>query len=87
MKCLREIWRGGKLALCTMAGWLIVQGAVWAQPQQPKKAEPEGGSYVASYALVILAIALGMLFVCRPANRRDRAKPEVYDEIKITAKD
>ena len=86
MKCLQAIWRGGKLASFTVAGWLVAQGTVLAEVP-PKKAEAEGGSYVASYAVVILAIALGMLFVCRTAGRRDRAKSEVYDEIKIKPKD
>jgi hypothetical protein len=86
MKCLRAIWQGGKVVLFTVAGWLVAQGTALAQIP-PKKAEPEGGLYVAAYAIVILAIALGMLFVCRTAARRDRAKPEVYDEIKIKPED
>ena len=86
MKCLQAIWQGGKLALFTVAGWLVAQGTVLAQ-MPPKKAEAEGGSYVASYAIVILAIALGMLFVCRPAGRRDRARPEQYDEAKTAVKE
>jgi hypothetical protein len=70
------------------AGWLAVYGTALAQGPQQKKAESEGGgSYVAYYAIVILAIALGLLFVCRPGQRRDRARPEQYDEGKINPKD
>ena len=32
------------------------------------------------YGLVILGIGLGMLLVCRSSNRRDRARPEQYEE-------
>jgi len=86
MKHLRAIWQAGKLAIFTAAGWLATEGAVWAQ--QPKQGgDAEGGSYVASYSLVILAVALGVFLVCRPAGRRDRAKPEVYDEIKTSLKE
>jgi hypothetical protein len=38
------------------------------------------------YGLVLLVIALGLMTVLRPSRRRDRAKPEAYDEIKIKAK-
>jgi hypothetical protein len=85
MKCLQQIWWGGKLALFTVGGWLVAQGTVLAQ--QPKKAEAEGGAYVGSYAIVILAIAVGIFSVCRPAGRRDRARPEVYEEIKTSVKE
>jgi hypothetical protein len=87
MKWLQLVWRGGKRTLLTAAGWLAVHGTALAQTPQPKAAEPESGSYVAYYAIVILAIALGLLFVCRPVRRRDRARSESYDEIKIKPKD
>jgi hypothetical protein len=86
MKCLQLVWQGGKLALLTMAGWLAVHGTALAQPQQ-QKTETGVGSYVMSYALVILAIALGMLALCRPSRRRDRARPEQYEEAKAAVKE
>jgi|WetSurMetagenome_2_1015567.scaffolds.fasta_scaffold1105986_1 hypothetical protein len=87
MKCLRLAWWGGKLALFAVGSWLAAHGTALAQQPPEKPAEAPGGSYVASYAIVILAIALGLLVVCRPSRRRDRAKPEVYDEIKMGAKE
>lgn len=52
----------------------------------PKK--PEGsGEYVTSYALVLAGVGLGLLLVCRTSNRRDRARPEQYEESKVTATD
>lgn len=86
MRCLQFVWQGGKLAFFTMAGWLAVHGTVLAEPPQ-KKAESEGGSYVLPYALVILGVGLGLLFVCRSSRRRDRARPEVYDESKAIVKE
>jgi hypothetical protein len=38
------------------------------------------GRFVGPYALVIFAIALGLLVVCNPSRRRDRAKPEQYGD-------
>jgi hypothetical protein len=33
--------------------------------------------------VVILCIGLGLFVVCRANNRRDRARPESYDETRI----
>jgi hypothetical protein len=83
MRRLQLVWQGGKVAFLAFFGWLAVHGTVLAQ-QPPNKADSGGGGgggvYVASYAIVILGIALGLLLVCRPSRRRDRAKPEQYDE-------
>ena len=86
MKCLQVMWQRGKYFFFAMVCWLAVHGSVFAQPAQ-KKEESGGGSYVMPYALVIFTIALGMMAVLRPSRRRDRAKPEVYDEVKIAAPD
>ena len=82
MRCLELVWQGGKLALFTMTGWLAVHGAVLAQGPE-KKVDGNAGSYVLPYAVVILGIALGMLCVCRSSGRRDRARPEQYDETRV----
>jgi hypothetical protein len=47
----------------------------------------ESGEFVTSYALVLAAVGLGLLLVCRTSNRRDRARPEQYQESKVTATD
>jgi hypothetical protein len=83
MSLWRLILPWGRRALFTAAGWLAVCATCMAQLPQQKKAEPEGGSYVSSYAIVILVVALAIAFVCRPCRRRDRARPESYDEIKV----
>jgi hypothetical protein len=78
-----SVYRMARVAFFALAGWLTLQAVVWAQPPGAKKEEPQGGSYVMSYGLVILCIALGMLFVCRSSHRRERARPENYDEAKV----
>jgi hypothetical protein len=92
MVSVRQVWRGGRIALFALAGWLAVHGAALAQaPQAPAKAQ--GGAninsmtYVMAYGVVILGIVLGMLFVCRSSNRRDRAKPEQFAESSLVKKD
>jgi hypothetical protein len=89
MRCLQQIWRGGKIASFALAGWLAIHGAALAQAPPPKKAEEQLGSgvYVFAYFLVILGIALGLLAVCVSGRRRDRARPEQYDAGKILGKD
>jgi SNF family Na+-dependent transporter len=86
MRCLRLVYQGGKLAFCTMACWLAVQGMALAQGL-PKKEDNGGGSYVLPYFLLILGVGLGMLLVCRASHRRDRARPESYDETKVNIKE
>ena len=87
MRCLRLVWRRGMLALFTITGWLAVTGIALAQPGQPQKPEPSSGSYVFPYALLLLGVGLGLMCVCRSSRRRDRARPEQYDEAKALGKD
>jgi SNF family Na+-dependent transporter len=62
--------------------WLATAGLAWAQPpgaKPPGGAEEKGGTtYLLPYAVVILAIALGVFILLNSSRRRDRAKPEVY---------
>jgi hypothetical protein len=85
MKYLKLLCRKGRNLVLALAGWLAVHGTAAAQVAQQgqKKQEAEGGSYVLAYGLVILGIALGLLVVCRSSRRRDRAKPEQYEESKV----
>lgn len=81
MTHLQLLWRGGRLVFFTMAGWLAVHGTALAEVPA-KKDDTGGGSYVLPYMLVLLGIGLGLLCVCRSSGRRDRAKPEQYEEVK-----
>jgi hypothetical protein len=82
MNGLRLVWRGVRQLCLTLIVWWGAYCVAFAQPKPPAKVAdvPSGGAYVAQYMLVILAIALGLLVVCRPCYRRDRAKPEDYEE-------
>jgi uncharacterized membrane protein len=86
MKHIPNIRQRANLFFSVVIGWLAVHGSVFAQVPQQKQESP-GGNYVMEYGLVLLVIALGLMTVLRPSRRRDRAKPEAYDEIKIKAKE
>ncbi len=81
MTSVRQMWRAGRISVLALIGWLTIYGAASAQPP----AKPIQGQainsevYVLAYFLVIFGIALGMLFVCRSSNRRERARPEQYE--------
>jgi hypothetical protein len=82
MKLLQRVWHGVKTAGFASACWLTVCGVAVAEEQ--KKEEGSGGDYVLMYFLVILGVALGMLLICRPSRRRDRARPEQFAESKVS---
>lgn len=87
MSYLRTFWRVLKTLAMAAVWWAAIFGTAWAKkPGLPK--EDDGGSEVTAwtmpYGLVVLGIALGMLFVCRSSRRRDRARPEAYDQKKLT---
>ena len=82
MAALRRFWRAGRTAVLAMVGWLAVCGVAAAQPGRPTPAPApsiNSMTYVMAYGLVILGVGLGMLFVCRSSNRRERARPEQYE--------
>lgn len=91
MKSLRIVWQASKGALLVLFCWFSIYGAALAAPAN-KAAEKSssttgGGAYVMSYLMLVLSITLGMLFVCRSSNRRDRARPEVYGKSKADDQD
>ena len=90
MISVRQFWRVGRVAFFALAGWWILHGAALAQVPAPKPNEGEtinSSVYVMAYGVVIFGIALGLLLVCRSSNRRDRAKPEQFGEMKAGKKD
>lgn len=56
--------------------WAYLFGTAWAQGEE----EAGAADYALPYALVVLAIGLGLLVVCRESNRRERARPEQYGD-------
>jgi hypothetical protein len=99
MNFRRRFSQAAKAALLAMVTWLAVGGFALAQQAAPAPGAPgrpgmgpnaqknDGGEYVTSYALVLAAVGLGVLLVCRTSNRRDRARPEQYEESGVTATD
>ena len=81
MKRLQYIYRVARILVFSLAFWASVATVAWARRGTPE-VKKEGGSFLMSYALVVLGIGLGMLVVCRSARRRERDKPEQYDERK-----
>jgi len=82
MKRLASFWRNLRFLAATAGSWAILYGTAWAQGSSDTKtaegvpAQP----FVGPYALAIFAIALGLLIVCNSSRRRDRAKPEQYED-------
>ena len=84
MNRLNLIWQTLKTATLILAFWISMQVQAWAKgalPTTDSGGGSESSNWVAPYALVLLAIMLGMLFVCRSSRRADRAKPQEYRSI------
>ena len=82
---------GRALARAMLAGWILLAGwapALAQAPGPPGEEKPDPTSvYSLPYALVILAVLLGLLVVLRASNRRDREKPEEYESKDLSAED
>jgi hypothetical protein len=70
------------LVLWTAVVWLAVYGVAWAQEAGGASASPR--DFLLPYALVFLAIILGLLIVCSPSRRRERERPEQYEGSSLT---
>lgn len=67
------------------AWWAATSGAALAQEASGGGAASStdaggGPKYVGPYFIVILGIGLGLFILCNPSRRRDRAKPEQYQD-------
>ena len=63
-----------RCAVMTLAVWANT-AVVYAQRSgQPEEAATSGKSYVISYMVVVLAVALGLLVVCRSGARLNEPK-------------
>ena len=90
MISLRQLWRGGRMASFALVGCLAFHAAALAAlATAPSDATKNLNSsvYVMAYFVVIFGVVLGMLFVCRASNRRERAKPEQFGESKTAKED
>lgn len=81
MKRIESIWRKLKLATVAVAFWLAMYGHLFAKEKKGEKPAESGPSWVFSYFVVLMAIGLGMLVVCRSSRRSERAKPKQYESL------
>ena len=78
---MRRIYLVAKMMAFSAIFWAGLAATALAK----KKVTPvkeESGSFLMSYALVVLVVCLGMLVVCKSSQRRERDKPELYDDKK-----
>jgi len=76
MRCLRTFRGRASAFLGAAVCWLATAGPVWAQQEAGTGGGRGASPWVMSYALVILGIGLGLLILCKPSRRRERAKVE-----------
>jgi hypothetical protein len=71
-----------------LAVWLLVMTTVvlftaspaWAKPKKQEQAAPPSKSYVVPYMLVLAMIGVGLMAVCRPANRLEKPDDRMQKE-------
>jgi hypothetical protein len=69
-------WLGSmRFVVTTLALW-VSTAVAYAQPPGEQEAAAGGKSYVVSYMVVVLAVALGLLVVCRSGGRSNEPKLE-----------
>ena len=92
MSRIEFFWRKAKLVAMAAAMWLAVYGQALAAKKKPEPADAGGGAaesthgWVLPYFILLLAIGLGMLVVCRSSRRSDRAKPKQYEGLDTSGK-
>jgi hypothetical protein len=86
MKRNESIWRKFKVVAMAVAFWLAMYGHVFAAKKAKvvEKTEGSSQSWVFPYFVVMMAVGLGMLVVCRSSRRAERAKPKQYESLNTT---
>ncbi len=68
--------RGLRVLVCLLAGCtlcLVTSEVAWAKSKKKVEEVVETKSYVFPYILVISLVAVGVMTVCRPGGRLDKA--------------
>ncbi len=73
MRYARTLTARATTGLLAAACWLGSAAEAWAQGDG---AGSGASPWVMPYALVILGVGLGLLVVCKPSRRREKAKVE-----------
>ncbi len=76
MSYLRGFGRRVSLFLFVAVCWLMGGAQAWAQQGSPTVGGRGASPWVLPYALVILGLGLGLLILCKPSKRREKAKVE-----------
>jgi len=76
---LHPLLRRVGLVLLLLCFWSAMGLPAMAKHREEAPAKVEKG-YAKEYGLVILAVALGVLTVCRPGKRADKPKDKIRDE-------
>ncbi|HUT11394.1 MAG TPA: hypothetical protein VMY42_12915 [Thermoguttaceae bacterium] len=85
MNRLRRFSHTFRIATAAAVCWLALHGTALAAP--PQEEGDKGAAWFLGYALVVLGIGLGMLFVGRSSRRREEAKKEMFAETDKDASD
>jgi hypothetical protein len=82
MTPLGSIWRTFKTLTLTAACWAAACAPVLAAAPEVEEETGGGGgaSWVLSYVLVMLGVALGLVCLLRPSKRRDHAHSELFGD-------
>lgn len=78
LRRFRQFWF---LALATLVLWSALAPLAWAQAKRKLGPEETGKEYVLSYALVLLAIGLGLMVVNRANGRTDAPRRRGEEEL------
>ncbi|NQT40743.1 MAG: hypothetical protein HQ581_24830 [Planctomycetes bacterium] len=85
----RTIWTTVGRAATVAGCWLATTAAAWAQAKDTAEEGTNAvgvGLYAVCYGVVLLCIGLGVMVVLHSSKRRDRAKPEQFEEKKLYGK-
>ena len=81
MNRLKRLWHSARLFVSVAVVWVGLYGLALAQASDADKKGPDTSAppYVGPYFVVILCLALGLMVVCNPSRRREKAKPDQYE--------
>ena len=74
--------RAGSAACAVLACFLCLVSSepAWAKAKKKEVEEVETKSYVLPYLIVITMVSVGVMTVCRPSRRLDKAEEKVKKE-------
>jgi hypothetical protein len=64
---------------CAASAWIALSSTAWGASRQDAKEAPAVKEYVLPWTLVILCAALGLITVCRPGKRSEKARVKVEE--------